>query len=72
MRIQIAPKNSTSTLAHCFNSRGYRTYWREFGVHFMFGCALFGLMEEKGNRKVAFFIACILENGGENHNCREN
>jgi hypothetical protein len=29
-------------------------------------------MEEKGNRKVAFFIACILENGGENHNCREN
>jgi hypothetical protein len=27
MRIRIAPKNSTPTLAHRFKSRGYRTYW---------------------------------------------
>jgi alpha-amylase/alpha-mannosidase (GH57 family) len=25
--IWIGPENSTATLAHLFNSRGYRTYW---------------------------------------------
>jgi hypothetical protein len=31
----LHPKNSTSKLAHCSNSRGHRTYWEEYGANFM-------------------------------------
>jgi hypothetical protein len=35
MRIRIVPTNSTITLAHRFDSPGYRTYWQENWIHFI-------------------------------------
>jgi hypothetical protein len=34
MMIGIVSKNSTTILAHRFNSRRYYTYWKDKGVHF--------------------------------------
>jgi hypothetical protein len=33
--IRIATKNSTTSLANCFDRRGYRTYWQMCGVNFI-------------------------------------
>jgi hypothetical protein len=41
------PQNTTATLAHRFNSRGYRTYWQEHGV--------FSVRPAVGNRNMTFY-----------------
>jgi hypothetical protein len=35
MRIRTASKTFTAILTHRFNSRGYRTYWQQYGVNFI-------------------------------------
>jgi hypothetical protein len=59
MRISIALKSSTVILEHRLDSRGYRTYWQEYGVDFsLFGCSPLGARQE--TKRLHFHIWAIL------------
>jgi hypothetical protein len=56
MRTRLAFKDSTTTFAHCFNSRGYRTYWYESTANVIISLSV--LYETRGGKQEAQQLHC--------------
>jgi hypothetical protein len=40
-RIRIASRGSAAILEYCFNSRGHRANWQEYGINFIMALDVF-------------------------------